>query len=86
MARRFPQGAPSLLGCDTLSVRGDVRFGANVVLEGNVELVNDCPGMPLWIGDGSRLSGRIAAEEKEETVQGEEKGSGETSSAEGDRG
>lgn len=78
MRRRFPQGAPSLRGCDALTVRGDVRFGADVVLEGTVELVNGCPGKPLWIGDGSRLSGRVAvADEREETGQ-EETGQEET--------
>ena len=77
MTRRFPKGAPSLLGCDTLSVRGDVRFGANVVLEGKVELVNDCPEKPLWIGDGSRLSGRIAVEEGEGTAESGKKGTAE---------
>jgi UTP--glucose-1-phosphate uridylyltransferase len=35
---RFPHGAPSLLSCDRLVVRGDVTFGAGVVARGAVEL------------------------------------------------
>jgi UTP--glucose-1-phosphate uridylyltransferase len=33
---RFPDGAPSLVQCHRLVVRGDVRFGAGVVVEGDV--------------------------------------------------
>ena len=33
---RFPAGPPSLVGCDSLTVRGDVRFGAGVVVRGTV--------------------------------------------------
>ena len=35
---RFPLGVPSLVGCDRVSIDGDVRFGADVVLRGSVEL------------------------------------------------
>lgn len=35
---RFPEGAPSLVRCDRLTLRGDVRFGAEVVAEGEVEV------------------------------------------------
>jgi UTP--glucose-1-phosphate uridylyltransferase len=35
---RFPDGAPSLVGCDRLVVRGDVAFGPAVVLRGDIEL------------------------------------------------
>jgi UTP--glucose-1-phosphate uridylyltransferase len=37
---RFPHGAPSLVACDRLTVRGDVAFGSGVVCEGEVEAVN----------------------------------------------
>ena len=33
---RFPAGAPSLVGCERLTVRGDVAFGAGVVVRGEV--------------------------------------------------
>jgi len=35
---RFPQGAPSLLRCDSLRVRGDFVFGRHVVVRGDVVL------------------------------------------------
>jgi UTP--glucose-1-phosphate uridylyltransferase len=35
---RFPKGAPSLVACRSLRVRGDVRFGAEVVVRGDVTL------------------------------------------------
>ena len=38
---RFPRGAPSLVGCQRLSVEGDFRFGRNVVCRGAVWLIND---------------------------------------------
>jgi UTP--glucose-1-phosphate uridylyltransferase len=36
--RRFPDGSPSLVDADRLVVRGDVTFGAGVVVRGEVEL------------------------------------------------
>src|SRR5215212_5018869 len=33
---RFPAGAPSLLDCERLAVKGDVRFGRGVVVRGTV--------------------------------------------------
>jgi UTP--glucose-1-phosphate uridylyltransferase len=41
MERRFPYGAPSLVECERLSVKGDVRFGPGVVCRGAVEVTND---------------------------------------------
>jgi UDP-N-acetylglucosamine pyrophosphorylase len=38
--RCFADGAPSLVRCDALTVRGPVRFAAGVVCEGKVEIVN----------------------------------------------
>lgn len=37
---RFPHGAPSLLGCTSLTVRGDVLFGRNVTVRGAVHITN----------------------------------------------
>jgi UTP--glucose-1-phosphate uridylyltransferase len=34
--RRFPAGTPSLRSCDRLAVEGDVTFGADVIVEGDV--------------------------------------------------
>ena len=41
---RFPDGPPSLVDCQRLIVRGDITFGADVVLHGEVELDADRDG------------------------------------------
>lgn len=38
--RFFSEGAPSLVGCDSLTVDGPVRFGAAVVCQGSVAFIN----------------------------------------------
>jgi len=53
---RFPDGAPSLLRARRFVVRGDVRFGGGVVVEGNVEVTQSGP-VPLTVPAGSRLAG-----------------------------
>ena len=54
---RFPAGAPSLLGCERLAVRGDIRFGRDVVLTGVVEMDNEASA-PITVPDGAHISGR----------------------------
>jgi UTP--glucose-1-phosphate uridylyltransferase len=49
---RFPAGAPSLVGCERLTVRGDVAFGANVVVRGDVTVEG-----PRRVEDGAVLEG-----------------------------
>ena len=58
MAARFPFGPPSLVACERLKIRGDVRFGHAVICRGVVEIVNES-GMQAEIADGAVLSGRI---------------------------
>jgi UTP--glucose-1-phosphate uridylyltransferase len=53
---RFPAGAPSLAECERLTVKGDVRFGAEVVVSGSVTVTNEGPSQ-LVIGDGEVLEG-----------------------------
>ncbi len=54
--RAFPKGPPSLRHCRSLKVRGDVRFGANVVVQGRVTI--EAPsGETLEIPDGTVLTG-----------------------------
>jgi UTP--glucose-1-phosphate uridylyltransferase len=48
---RFPHGAPSLADCRRLTVRGDVFFGADVVVRGDVTIEHDGPE-PRVIPDG----------------------------------
>jgi UTP--glucose-1-phosphate uridylyltransferase len=51
---RFPAGSPSLRQAERLVVEGDVTFGADVVVRGEVQLETD---EPLRIEDGAELSG-----------------------------
>src|SRR3954453_12410993 len=53
---RFPAGAPSLARCDRLTVKGDVEFGADVVVRGAVTVEHDGDGR-LRIEDGTVLEG-----------------------------
>ncbi len=51
---RFPFGAPSLLHCSSLHVRGDVRFGNSITLRGSVHIsAND--GESVHIPDNTIL-------------------------------
>jgi UTP--glucose-1-phosphate uridylyltransferase len=38
--RRFPYGPPSLVHCRSLEVEGDMLFGQNIVIQGDVKIVN----------------------------------------------
>jgi UTP--glucose-1-phosphate uridylyltransferase len=53
---RFPAGAPSLVACERLTVRGDVAFGADVVVCGAVEVEQAGEGQRR-IEDGAVLEG-----------------------------
>ncbi len=55
---RFPQGPPSLKECSTLTVEGDVLFGKDVVLKGDVRILNSF-GVQTSISDGSVIEGKI---------------------------
>jgi UTP--glucose-1-phosphate uridylyltransferase len=52
---RFPAGPPSLVECERLSVRGDVVFGAGVVVRGTVEVAPPNGGQ-LRVPDGALLA------------------------------
>lgn len=53
---RFPQGPPSLRACASLTIEGDVTFGAAVVATGNVALNNE-NDEGVTIPSGEVLSG-----------------------------
>jgi UTP--glucose-1-phosphate uridylyltransferase len=53
---RFSEGAPSLVGCERLSIAGDVSFGRGVVVRGSVRVEHDGDGR-LRIEDGTVLEG-----------------------------
>jgi len=65
---RFAEGPPSLLRCRRFSVSGDHAFGADVVVEGEVSLVNDSDRQ-VRIGSGSRLVGGVGGVGEGEGVE-----------------
>ena len=54
--QRFPAGPPSLVGAERLTVRGDVAFGADVVVRGAVTVEQEGDGR-RQIADGAVLEG-----------------------------
>ena len=53
---RFPQGAPSMVHCESLTVKGDVTFGRDIRLEGHVTITNDRPAAYI-LADGQVIRG-----------------------------
>lgn len=53
---RFPHGAPSLLVCTQFWVEGDIKFGAEVRLKGEVRLVNRS-GKQVEVATGAVIEG-----------------------------
>ena len=53
--KRFPFGAPSLLQCSSLKIQGDVVFGKNIRIIGDVEIRNS-GATALKIADNSELT------------------------------
>ncbi|MFZ7124862.1 MAG: UTP--glucose-1-phosphate uridylyltransferase [Desulfobacterales bacterium] len=51
---RFPAGAPSLKACQRLTIHGDIRFGADIQISGEVKLTNRS-GAQVSIPDGTRI-------------------------------
>lgn len=60
MEARFPSGPPSLVNCASLEVRGDFSIGTNVVLNGDVKLVNESKSQAS-IPDGAVIEGLFEA-------------------------
>ncbi|WP_051261189.1 UTP--glucose-1-phosphate uridylyltransferase [Desulfovibrio inopinatus] len=55
---KFPHGAPSLLQCDSLTIKGNVVFEKDVVIKGDVTLENTT-SRPVVIKAGSELTGVV---------------------------
>jgi UTP--glucose-1-phosphate uridylyltransferase len=55
---RFPDGPPSLLRCELLSVEGDVLFGRGVKVNGVTRISGT--GQALWVPDGAVLEGCVS--------------------------
>jgi len=60
---RFPHGPPSLLACERLTIRGDVKFGRGVRVEGCVTVTHRGPGQAV-VPDGAVLSGDVVLDAK----------------------
>jgi len=57
--KRFPYGPPSLLNCESLTVKGDVFFGNRIVLKGNV-VIRNSGDMPVVVPDETVIEGAIS--------------------------
>ncbi len=57
--KRFPYGPPSLLNCESLTVRGDVFFGNQIALKGNV-VIRNSGRMPVTVPDATVIEGAIS--------------------------
>lgn len=57
-SERFPLGAPSLLGCESLSVKGDVLFEAGVAVTGKCHVINESDKQAV-VHQGSTLDGEV---------------------------
>ena len=55
LRQRFAHGAPSLIGASTLRVKGNVHFGHNVTVLGDVVIEHTGPD-PLYIPDDTQLT------------------------------
>ena len=55
---RFPFSAPSLVNCESLSIRGDVQFGRDVVIRGAVSITNTGTHQAT-IKDNAEISGDL---------------------------
>jgi UTP--glucose-1-phosphate uridylyltransferase len=55
MEDRFPYGPPSLVECDRLFIRGDVKFGRNITLKGEVAITNETDKQMI-IDDGAVIT------------------------------
>jgi UTP--glucose-1-phosphate uridylyltransferase len=59
--KRFPYGPPSLVNCESLTVKGDVFFGNQITLTGNVAIQN-FSGVPVVVPDKSVIESTISVE------------------------
>lgn len=56
--KRFPFGPPSLIHCESLTVKGDVYFGNHVTLKGKIVIQQTGSG-PATIPDRAVIEGSI---------------------------
>ncbi len=58
LRERFIHGAPSLIDCESLSIKGNVYFGKGIVVKGNVDIVNQSTHK-VYIPDGTIITGDL---------------------------
>ena len=58
---RFPDGPPDLLTCESITVRGDVRFTEGLILRGQVDIENQNP-VQIALKSGTPIQGQIRLE------------------------
>ncbi|MDM8516577.1 UTP--glucose-1-phosphate uridylyltransferase [Desulfobacterales bacterium HSG16] len=56
--KRFPNGIPDLIHCETLKIEGDVRFGKNVTIRGKA-VIKNTQQYQAFIEDGKCIEGNI---------------------------
>lgn len=61
LEQHFPYGAPSLAACSSLTVQGDVTFGNNIILRGNVAIRN-FSALPVRLPSGMQIDHDITIE------------------------
>ena len=54
--KRFPHGAPSLVSCGKLAIKGDFLFGKNIVIKGDA-LLENTSGQQQTVKDGEVVAG-----------------------------
>ncbi|MFP4680566.1 MAG: UTP--glucose-1-phosphate uridylyltransferase [Chitinispirillaceae bacterium] len=59
LQERFPYGAPSLKECRSLKINGDVYFGKNIKVSGDVTVTNS-HSQPAFIPDGTHLCADVS--------------------------
>jgi UTP--glucose-1-phosphate uridylyltransferase len=57
--KRFPFGPPSLIDCESLTVKGDVYFGNHVTLKGKV-VIQNIGSTPATVPDGAVIEGSVS--------------------------
>lgn len=58
LCERFPCGPPSLVACESFSIRGDVSFGSRITIKGQAAITNRSSEQ-VTIPDGTEISGTL---------------------------
>lgn len=67
---RFPYEPPSLAQCESLSIKGDIKFGQKVIFRGRVEIRNSRPGQ-MAVPDNAEIVGEGYSPDYSEWMRGQ---------------